>query len=172
MVKTFATGEGLTLEELSLRVSRGQLQGLLGKMRVSVVGGGVMTEQDALRVIEALGGDATAFQNKEVVGRAIQRIMSEKVSEYNNKVITHNINVDNRFGELKTGDGKSYKRKQPLKIDQNLFGQNRAPQRNLRPPPANVLATAKQAVADGRSITGVIEKLRRNGYDVTADQLR
>ena len=54
------------LTEAEIKTARGQakLQGLLGNFRIDIVGGGVMTEQDALRILAALGGDFNAFQNK------------------------------------------------------------------------------------------------------------
>ena len=58
--KTLLTGyigegyESLTPEQLNLRIGRGLLQGLIGRFRIETVGGGVMTEQDALRIIQNL----------------------------------------------------------------------------------------------------------------------
>ena len=59
-LKTFFDTGDLSPSEFSAAYMNGQLQGLLGAQRLSVVGGGVMTEQDALRVIAALGGDIDA----------------------------------------------------------------------------------------------------------------
>ena len=114
-MKTLAGERKLSLEELSTRVARGQLEGLLGKMRIEVVGGGVMTEQDAIRVIEALGGKVGALQNKEVVAAAIKRIMGEKLMNYKNMLMTYNINVKNRYGA--TG----YPEKTMLNLPADLF---------------------------------------------------
>ena len=58
------------------------MQGLLGAQRLSDVGGGVMTEQDALRVISALGGDISTLQNPEIVEAQIQRIYNERYQLY------------------------------------------------------------------------------------------
>lgn len=114
-MKTLAGEQRLTLAEFSTRVARGQLQGLLGKMRIEVVGGGVMTEQDAVRVIEALGGNVSALQNKEVVAAAIKRIMGEKLKNYQNQLMTYNINVKHRFGEF------GYPTKTALDLPADLF---------------------------------------------------
>lgn len=47
--------------DLATGEARARLQGLIGRYKDDIVGGGVMTEQDALRVIEALGGEISAF---------------------------------------------------------------------------------------------------------------
>lgn len=114
-MKTLAGERKLSLEEFSTRVATGQQQGLLGKMRIEVVGGGVMTEQDAIRVIEALGGKVGALQNKEVVAAAIKRIMGEKLMNYKNMLITYNINVKNRYGAV------GHREKTMLNLPANLF---------------------------------------------------
>ena len=72
----------LTPEQLSRRLSVSQLQGLLGASRLDVVGGGVMTEQDALRVLSALGGDINAMQNPEVVAARIKEIYETRYQRY------------------------------------------------------------------------------------------
>jgi hypothetical protein len=67
-----------TPEELSLMAARGQLQGLLGLFREDVVGGGVMTEYDALRILQRLGGDVTALQNPQVVEPLLRELYVSK----------------------------------------------------------------------------------------------
>lgn len=81
-LKTFFDSGDLTPSQFAAAYQNGQLQGLLGAQRLSVVGGGVMTEQDALRVISALGGDITALQNPEIVEAQIQRIYNERYQLY------------------------------------------------------------------------------------------
>lgn len=85
----------LSASELATAIARGQLQGLLGASRLEVVGGGVMTEQDALRVIQYLGGDVNALQNPEVVAAAIRRVMKEKAETYNLKA--RQFNTDSAY---------------------------------------------------------------------------
>ena len=70
------TEQGLTEEEIRKKATQGELQGLIGATKDKVVGGGVMTEQDALRIIEALGGDMKSLRsNPELLRRqlSIQR---------------------------------------------------------------------------------------------------
>jgi len=72
------------LTEAELKTARGQakLQGLLGNFRIDIVGGGVMTEQDALRILAALGGDFDAFQNKQVTKDLILEIRKKTSARY------------------------------------------------------------------------------------------
>ena len=86
-------------EELNLPVARGLLQSLLGQMRVETVGPGVLTEQDAYRVIQSLGGNIDSLQNPDAVAAAIQRIFKDKLRRYN-----VNINQYNRQGRFR-GEG-------------------------------------------------------------------
>lgn len=67
-----------TPEELRLMEAKGQLQGLLGLFREDVVGGGVMTEYDALRILQRLGGDVTALQNPAVVEPLLRELYESK----------------------------------------------------------------------------------------------
>ena len=85
-LKTFFDSGDLTPAQFAAAYQNGQLQGLLGAQRLSVVGGGVMTEQDALRVISALGGDITALQNPEIVEAQIQRIYNERYQLYKSDI--------------------------------------------------------------------------------------
>lgn len=74
----------LSPEQLSQKLSESQLQGLLGASRLDVVGGGVMTEQDALRVLAALGGDINAMQNPAIVEARIKEIYDTRYTRYEN----------------------------------------------------------------------------------------
>ena len=85
-LKTFFDTGDLTPAQFAAAYQNGQLQGLLGAQRLSVVGGGVMTEQDALRVISAVGGDISALQNPEIVAAQIERIYNERYQLYETDV--------------------------------------------------------------------------------------
>jgi hypothetical protein len=91
-VKTLV-GSDLTEEEFDLAVAEGRFQGLIGQVRVETVGGGVMTEQDALRIIYRLGGIG-AFSNKEVVADAIRDILKMKADTYYNNAAHSNMMRD------------------------------------------------------------------------------
>jgi hypothetical protein len=77
-IKTlFDTGE-YTPEEISRQVAQGQLQGLLGLFRTEIVGPGVMTEYDAQRVINALGGNVGALTNPQIVEPLLRQLYQDK----------------------------------------------------------------------------------------------
>ena len=97
----------LSTEELNTAVAQGQLQGLLGRFRIETVGGGVMTEQDALRIISNLGGDVNALQNPEIVAAQIERLFRGKLSQFETKRKRHDAGVDAIYGGMgfeKVGD--------------------------------------------------------------------
>lgn len=76
-------GADLSPQEAARRLAQGEQQGLLGMFREQVVGGGVMTENDARRVMERLGssvGDWTT--DPSIVARAVQSVMEEKYQTY------------------------------------------------------------------------------------------
>jgi hypothetical protein len=75
--KTFL-GNKSNREEVALQVARGQVQGLLGMFRTDVVGPGVMTEQDAQRVLRAIGGDVKVLENPQVVERLLKEVFESK----------------------------------------------------------------------------------------------
>ena len=81
--KTIFGKENLTREELNTLAQTGELQRLIGGFRKEVVGGGVMTEQDALRVIYALGGNISALRNKEVARQLLGQMFQDKARNYN-----------------------------------------------------------------------------------------
>ena len=90
-VKQLATKNKLTEGEVMLQLANGQLQGLLGSSRLEVLGGGVMTEYDAQRVIQYLGGDVDSFQSIQKVKMAMQKLLEEKKSRYNKDLESYSL---------------------------------------------------------------------------------
>lgn len=79
--KTFLGQQGLTPDEFNLMDSKAKVQALLGMFRTTIVGPGVMTEYDAIRVLQALGGDpASALQNPEVMREILNDLYTRKRS--------------------------------------------------------------------------------------------
>jgi hypothetical protein len=89
--KTVFNSGNLSPQELVLAVSKGQFQGLLGQFRLETVGGGVMTEKDAERIIMRLGGEPGLFSNKEVVQALVTEIIQDKFDGYQNNLLDYNI---------------------------------------------------------------------------------
>lgn len=110
-------GNKITREQIMQKVARGELQGLIGATRLATVGGGVMTEQDAIRVIQRLGGDVDAFQNPEVVQRAIADVYGERYRRYQDNVNSYNMAVDNYYGRPGSQGATFYRPIKPIEID-------------------------------------------------------
>lgn len=112
-IKTLLGTGKLTPAELSRRLAEGNLQGLLGGNRLAVVGGGVMTEQDAQRIIDYLGGDVNAWQNKEQVMEALSQLYQDRRAQYDDNLKFYNAAVDSYYG-TKGFDKREYKDYSPL----------------------------------------------------------
>ena len=106
----------LSKPELSLKIAQGEVQALLGASRLETVGGGVMTEHDAIRVLRVIGGDVNAFQNPQVVEAAISKIFRDKFKAYETKRKIHNNNVDKAY--------KNYDKILPLDFDTSLLSES------------------------------------------------
>lgn len=100
-------GKNVDQKQFDTLVQSGQLQGLLGRFRKEVVGGGVMTEQDALRVLSALGGDISALRNKEVVAELMKDLLSDKARDYDQRLLPI-------YKTQVKGRGPGFPEKQPL----------------------------------------------------------
>jgi hypothetical protein len=110
-IKTIFTKEPLTEEEKAVGVQQGRLQAILGSLRTAIVGPGVMTEQDAQRIVDALGGDVSALQNQEVVSSLIGEILQEKLNEYESDLDIYNTQVVKKYGEA------GYKQREKVVLD-------------------------------------------------------
>ena len=105
--KTIQGETNLTFEELARAQASGELQSLIGANRLDTVGGGVMTEKDAWRVMEALGGDVTMLQNPAVVAKQLEKMYNLKLIGYNRDILKYN-------NEVKTGNFKGYEERKPI----------------------------------------------------------
>jgi hypothetical protein len=77
--RTMLGSKELNPAEFARMTGEGQLQALLGLFRTDVVGPGVMTEFDAQRVLQALGGNVGALQNPQVVERLLSDLYADKM---------------------------------------------------------------------------------------------
>jgi len=105
----------LSKEELNAAVAKGQLQGLIGRFRIETVGGGVMTEQDALRIIANLGGDVNALQNKEIVSQQIETLFRGKLKSFDSKRKRHDAAIDALYG------GMGFDKVDEYEFDEDVF---------------------------------------------------
>jgi hypothetical protein len=105
--KTLAGSQNLTTQELARSIAEGKLQGLIGANRIDTVGGGVMTEKDAWRVIARLGGDVDALQNPATVGPLLEEMFKLKVETYNEDIKGYNLGVE-------SGKYEGYEKRTPI----------------------------------------------------------
>ena len=110
----------LSKTEISNRLAQGRLQGLIGRFRIETVGGGVMTEQDALRIIANLGGDVNLLQNKEIVAQQLASLYEDKTNSLNRKVKLHNNAVRQVYSE------SGYEPIEEVQIDKSIFTPDRS----------------------------------------------
>ena len=94
-INTILDAEDLTEEELAAGLATGQQEGLLGKYRLEVVGGGVMTEQDAMRVIKALGRRG-ALRNKQEIKVLLTQMFKDKYAKYARQVQFFNTAISDQ----------------------------------------------------------------------------
>jgi len=112
---TLLGNENLSDEQLGTFVREGQLQGLIGRVRTDILGPGVLTNQDAARIMEFLGGDSLLLRNKERVRQAIGAVMAEKYDRYN-------ILVNQYNRQAGRGIYSEYQPINPIEIDPSKFG--------------------------------------------------
>ena len=157
--KTFFDFNEYTEDEINQPLAQGQQQALLGQIRESVVGGGVMTEFDAQRVIDRLGGlQASALTNPEVVARAIGEIMAEKYQTY-----LTSVNQYNRAVTSGGYYGDGYDIRKPIEFDENIFYGANAP--------SSIAAENNNVTTNSSPISGIpisdidaeIERRRKEG---------
>jgi hypothetical protein len=93
-----AMGQDLTQAELDRRIASGQLQGLVGLLRLDVLGPGVVTDQDALRFYQRLGGNLnTLTSNPQAVYALTQELLQQKMALYRQHVDQFNTEAG-RYG--------------------------------------------------------------------------
>lgn len=106
--------KGLTEAEMIEAVTSAKFEGLLGTVRLEVLGPGVLTEQDAVRLIKAMGGFGFTANRKAAVRilddiiESKEKILRAKINQYND-YRTSNLALRNlkdtegntRFPEIK-----------------------------------------------------------------------
>lgn len=102
---TTVMGENnLTPDQFAALVMKGQLQTLLGQNRIAVVGGGVMTEYDAQRVLQAIVGaqGPGGIINPELVADNLAFLFDQKKNNYSARVTLYNNMVlqGQRVGDM------------------------------------------------------------------------
>jgi hypothetical protein len=98
--RTMLGSKELNPAEFARMTGEGQLQALLGLFRTDVVGPGVMTEYDAQRVMQALGGNVGPLQNPQVVAQLLSDIYANKME----RVKIYQSEIERNRPGFKTGE--------------------------------------------------------------------
>lgn len=94
-IRTLKGRGDLTEDMLNRKLTQAELQGLIGRAREEVVGPGVMTEQDAMRIVMALGGDLQSIlSNPEVSIAQITRMREKNLNTFNQQFQQYDRMVD------------------------------------------------------------------------------
>lgn len=77
-------GKDITDESiLNVFKSKAKVNALMGWIKDTVLGGGVLSDRDVKILFQALGGDANMWRNKSVVAGVLSDILKEKIEMYN-----------------------------------------------------------------------------------------
>jgi len=100
-LKTLIGNTDLTRPEQLIKLLKAKQNTLLGKLRVAIVGPGVMTEADAQKVIEALGGDISRWTtNPEILVQAIRDARATAARDFASKQALYGGLKEGKFPEL------------------------------------------------------------------------
>ena len=91
-------GKDLDPQAMRNAVARAGFQALLGRIRIDVLGPGVLTEIDAQRLIEALGGYGNT-SDRETTLFLVERMIKQKENSIRGKLNLYNT-YRNTFKEL------------------------------------------------------------------------
>lgn len=112
--KTIFGATDITPEALAQGMAEGKFQGLIGRFRVETVGPGVMTEFDAIRIINALGGEPGALQNKYRAAAILKDIFEGKERLYKSAAKRYNLGAG-------SGEFKGYEPTEIKTWDKSMF---------------------------------------------------
>ena len=116
MMKTILNDYDLTPQELNQAILGGQFDGLIGQNRLEIVGGGVMTEPDALKIMSALGGDPDKIDTNPMIAiEQMSNIFAQKYRTYANELELYNINAS-------AGGFTNYPKKETITFNDNFLG--------------------------------------------------
>ena len=110
----------MTEEELGLGITKARQERLLGALRTTILGPGVLTENDAVRIIDAIGGDINSvLTNPAIVQETIQELLDEKMNSYQQNLQIFNKGVVGRYsqaGYKQRSAVEAYKPEQKTKV--------------------------------------------------------
>jgi hypothetical protein len=98
-IKTIFLNQPLSEEERALGFSKARQQGLLGALRTTILGPGVLTEIDAQRILDRIGGDVTSVStNPALLKDIVAEVIEGKMNQYQENLNIYNSHVAGRYG--------------------------------------------------------------------------
>lgn len=92
MKQIFQQNPNLTVEQFNTALQQGELQKLVGQQRLNIVGPGALTEQEAARIMLALGGDPSSVMRNPLVSQAlVSNILADAYSNYQQTWSNYNL---------------------------------------------------------------------------------
>jgi hypothetical protein len=89
----------LTEQEKAGGFSQARQQGLLGALRTTILGPGVLTEIDAQRILDRIGGDITSVTtNPALLRDIVAEVLEGKMNQYQETLNIYNSHVAGRYG--------------------------------------------------------------------------
>jgi len=89
----------LTEQERAGGFSQARQQGLLGALRTTILGPGVLTEIDAQRILDRIGGDVTSVStNPALLRDIVAEVLEGKMNQYQENLNIYNSHVAGRYG--------------------------------------------------------------------------
>jgi len=86
-------------QERALALSEAEQQQMLGAIRTTVLGPGVLTEIDAERLFKAVGGDITSIlANVDLMQELLSELLNSKINSYESNLDVYNAQVAGRYG--------------------------------------------------------------------------
>lgn len=121
-----ATDQGLSEQEIVNALAEGNMQGMIGKVRLDALGPGPVTEFDAKRLAEVVGMSAGGFDWKsppEVMARKLDSLFGQAEKDYLEDVSRYNTWVD-RSGSPTSmrWKAKDYSKRESLPSTSRLSG--------------------------------------------------
>lgn len=87
-----------TAAEKAIGISNARQQRLLGALRTTILGPGTLTENDAVRILQATGGDVTSLGTRlGDITQTMTEILSDKMNTYRQNVDLYNAHVTGRY---------------------------------------------------------------------------
>jgi len=98
-IKTIFDVAPLTEQERAGGLSQARQQGLLGALRTTILGPGVLTEIDAQRILDRIGGDVTSVStNPALLRDIVAEVLEGKMNQYQENLNIYNSHVAGRYG--------------------------------------------------------------------------